>query len=199
MVQTGILKSKERTTITKPVLYMTVPEFIATMELMRAMLKPELNKIKAGSMSHHELSQNWNAKINRRIVKYFDEAMSSHDLRKIYASIAYKRYADKDKQSESAYLSCILGHAKNSLTVSMAYSTVSVVEGVGLPDALRDEHKQDEVVPRNVNVRDGKTLERLMNSIRVMRIKDIPVTSNNLRGLGFGATVVSGYLKGLKQ
>jgi integrase len=128
ITQTGILKSKERKTITKPVIHFTVPEFMEMLKKLRHKLVADIRKIKQGKMSDYQLSQDKNSKINRRISKYFGEHVASHSLRKIYAALAYRDFADKTKRSESAYLSDILGHAEGSLDVSTSYSTVAVVK-----------------------------------------------------------------------
>ena len=101
------------------------------MEMLRKLrmkLVAEIRKIKKGILTDYQLSQDNNSKVNRRVSKYFGEHVASHDLRKIYAALAYRDFADKNERSESAYLSDILGHAEGSLDVSTSYSTVSVVK-----------------------------------------------------------------------
>ena len=115
-------------------------------------------------------------------------------LRKIYAALAYQQFADKDEVSESAYLSDILGHVEGSLDVSKSYSTVSVVK----KDTKEPEKKvdfKDLIVPRNLKVRDGKGVERLAETVRVMRLKDLPITNKILRGYGYSATSVGVFMK----
>ena len=196
VVQTGILKSKERKTITKPIIHFTVPEFMAMFRELREKLVAEIRKIKRGKMTDYELSQNNNSKINRRISKYFGEHMASHDLRKAYANMAFNQYADKTKVSEAAYLSDILGHAKDSLDVSTSYSTVSVVKSE--EDELeerKEENPQDVVVPSNLPLRDGRGPQRLAETVRILELKGLPVNNKVLRSYGYGAVVVKKFLK----
>ena len=200
VTQTGILKSKERSTITKPVIHFTVPEFMEMLKKLRLKLVAEIRKIKQGKMTDYELSQDSNSKINRRISKYFGERVASHSLRKIYAALAYRDFADKNKVSESSYLSDILGHAEGSLDVSKSYSTVAVEKKERLEVKEPEEKVEDMVVPRNLKgVRDGKGGERLGETVRVMELKGLPVTNKSLRSFGYGARVVKEFLQTYKQ
>ena len=199
ITQTGILKSKERKTITKPIIHFTVPVFMEMTGRLRQKLVADIRKIKQGKMTHYELSQDNNSKINRRISKYFGEHIASHTLRKIYASLAYRNYADKNKTSESAYLSDVLGHAEGSLDVSKSYSTVAVVKNEGAEIKEPDpEDPGDLVVPRNLKVRDGRSLDRLAETVRIMELKKLPVTNVILRSYGYGAKTVRDFLKNYK-
>ena len=195
VVQTGILKSKERKTITKPIIHFTVPVFMTMFRELREKLVVEIRKIKRGTLTDYALSQDNNSKINRRISKYFGEHMASHDLRKAYANMAFNQYADKTKVSEAAYLSDILGHAKDSLDVSTSYSTVSVVKSEEDEPEREEENPRDVVVPRNLPLRDGKSGERLAETVRIMRLKGLPVSNKILRSYGYGAKVVKEFLK----
>jgi integrase len=194
VVQTGILKSKERKTITKPIIHFTVPEFMAMFRKLREKLVVEIRKIKQGTITDYKLSQDSNSKINRRISKYFGEHMASHDLRKAYANMAFNQYADKTKVSEAAYLSDILGHAKDSLDVSTSYSTVSVVKSDEDEPEREEENPRDVVVPRNLPLRDGKSGERLAETVRIMRLKRLPLSNKILRSYGYGAKTVKEFL-----
>lgn len=195
--QTGILKSKERETITKPIVHYSVDDFMNMFKSLRQKLVADLRAIRQGKITHYELSQKYNSKINRRISKYFGESMASHSLRKIYGSLAYRDYADRDKTSESAYLSDILGHAKDSLDVSKSYSTVSVVKNEENNENQEpfEEQAEDIIVPRNLNVRDGKAGERLAETVRILNLKGLPVNNAVLRSYGYGAKVVGLFLR----
>lgn len=199
VTQTGILKSKDRKTITKPIIHFTVPVFMEMIGRLRQKLVADIRRIKQSRMTHYELSQDNNSKINRRISKYFGEHIASHTLRKIYASLAYRNYADKDKVSESAYLSDVLGHAEGSLDVSKSYSTVSVVKNEGSEiTEPGPENPEDLVVPRNLKLRDGKSLDRLAETVRILELKKLPVTNSILRSYGYGAKSVGLFIKNYK-
>ena len=195
ITQTGILKSKERKTITKPVIHFTVFEFMNILKKLRLKLVAEIRKIKQGKTTHYDLSQENNSKINRRISKYFEEHVASHSLRKIYAALAYRDFADKTKVSESAYLSDILGHAKDSLDVSTSYSTVAVVkqEDVEAKEPEPEDPK-DMVVPRNLKVRNGQAGERLAETVRIMELKGLEINNKALRSFGYGSVTVKDFL-----
>ena len=196
ITQTGILKSKVMTTITKPVIHFTVPVFMEMLRKLRQKLVADIRKIKRGKTTHYDLSQENNSKINRRISKYFEEHVASHSLRKIYSALAYRDFADKNNRSESAYLSDILGHAEGSLDVSTSYSTVAVVKNEGQEVKEPEPEKvEDMVVPHNLKVRDGKAGERLAETVRIMKLKGLPISNKALRSYGYGAKTVREFLK----
>ena len=201
IIQTGVLKSKTRRTIEKPVVRYSVTEFLELMGKMRGMIRPQLRDIKNGKISDYEFSQECNSKINRRITKLLGEKEASHTLRKIYGYMAYQQYANKNQTSESAYLSDILGHDLKSLDVSKSYSTVSVVDNGNLDEEKKiktEVDPEDLVVPRNLKVRDGRSLDRLAETVRIMELKKLPVTNVILRSYGYGAKTVRDFLKNYK-
>ena len=202
ILQKGILKSKSRTEIVKPVVHYTVEEFLSLHKKLRNMVLNDIRKIQKGDMTHYDFSQTMNSKINTRIGKYFnDKSVNSHDLRKIYASLAYDIYADKSKVSESSFLSEILGHQEGS-SVHRSYSVVGVVESKKEDDSIeKDEEKQnteDMVVPRNIKRRDFKSMERLAETVRILELKGMTVSNKILRDYGYGALVVSVFMKSPK-
>jgi len=193
IIQTGILKSKTRTVVEKPVIRYSVDKFLGLMAKMRGMIKPQLRDIKNGKLTDYEFSQDCNSKINRRITKLLGEKEASHTLRKIYGYMAYQQFANKNDVSESSYLSNVLGHDLKSLDVSKSYSTVSVIDNGELAEeekVQKEVDPKDMVVPRNLKVRDGKSLERLAETVRVLELKGLPVTNAILRSYGYGAKTV---------
>lgn len=198
IIQTGILKSKTRKAVEKPVVRYSVVEFMGLIGKMRGMIRPQLRDIKNGKMTDYEFSQDCNYKINRRITKLLGEKEASHTLRKIYGNMAYQIYANKNDVSESSYLSNILGHDLKSLDVSKSYSTVSVIDNGELTDEEKVQKvvdPNDMVVPRNPKVRDGKAGERLAETVRVMELKNMPISNKILRSYGYGAKTVREFLK----
>jgi hypothetical protein len=176
-----------------------VDEFMGLMGKMRGMIIPQLRDIKNGKLTDYGFSQDCNSKINRRITKLLGEKEASHTLRKIYGYMAYQQYANKDDVSESSYLSNVLGHDLKSLDVSKSYSTVSVVDKGELSEEKKVQKEvdpKDMAVPRNLKgVRDGKSLERLAETVRIMRLKGLPISNAILRSYGFGAKTVREFLK----
>ena len=198
VIQNGVLKSKTRKTVDKPVIRYSVAEFLGLMGKMRGMIKPQLRDIKNGKITDYEFSQECNSKINRRITKLLGEKEASHTLRKIYGYMAYQTYANKDDVSESSYLSNVLGHDLKSLDVSKSYSTVSVIDKGELSEeekVQKEVNPKDMAVPRNIKVRDGKSLERLAETVRIMKLKGLPVSNAILRSYGYGAKTVREFLK----
>jgi integrase len=197
IIQTGVLKSKTRTTVEKPVIRYSVDKFLKLMAQMRTMIKPQLRQIKNGKLTHYEFSQDCNSKINRRISKLMGEKEASHTLRKIYSALAYEQYANKNNVSESSYLSNILGHDLKSLDISKSYSTVSVVDNGDLPEenkVKKEVDPVDMVVPRNLKLRDGKSMIRLKETARILKLKGMPVTNMVLRTYGYSTTNAGLYM-----
>ena len=198
IIQTGILKSKTRKAVEKPVVRYSVDKFLGLMEKMRGMIKPQLRDIKNGKLTDYEFSQDCNSKINRRITKLLGEKESSHILRKIYGYMAYQQFANKDDVSESSYLSNVLGHDLKSLDVSKSYSTVSVIDNGELAEEKqikKEVEPADMAVPRNLKVRDGKGPERLAETVRVLELKGLPISNKMLRTYGYSSTSVGSFLK----
>jgi integrase len=200
IIQTGILKSKTRTEVEKPVIRYSVDKFLELMKRMRDKIEPQLRDIRNNKMSHYEFSQAVNSRINRRITKYFGEREASHSLRKIYGNLAYKQYANKDDVSESSYLSDILGHDLKSLDVSKSYSTVSVIDNGDIQEEDKIKIEVDPVdmeVPKNIKKRDGLSGQRLRETHRILVLKGMPVSNKILRSYGYGSNVVSQFLKNI--
>jgi hypothetical protein len=125
------------------------------------------------------------------------EKEASHTLRKIYSALAYEQYANKNNVSESSYLSNILGHDLKSLDISKSYSTVSVVDNGDLPEenkVKKEVDPVDMVVPRNLKLRDGKSMDRLKETARILKLKGMPVTNMVLRTYGYSTTNAGLYM-----
>ena len=59
------------------------------------------------------------------IFKGEKDRVTSHDLRRLYAHMAYTKYADKEKQSEAYYYKLVLGHDTKSMSNGVVcYTTV---------------------------------------------------------------------------
>jgi len=134
--QVGVAKQDEKDTrarqsVEKPILHYSVDVFLNMIDSIRRQLKPKLEKIRTGALTHYKLSQGENPKVNRRVKSAFSEVKStskitSHVLRKIYGNLSYNTYADKAKTSEPAWLSEVLGHLSGSIGVALSYSVVNV-------------------------------------------------------------------------
>jgi hypothetical protein len=192
--QIGVLKSKTDRTVTKPVLFLTVEDFLGRFKRLKEQLKP-LN------IKTDDDARKLNVKINRRVKQVFaNKDLHTHDLRKIYADLSYKTYADK--QQKSAWVSRVLGHDMKSIQVSSSYTTVNIdlneqdiarVKhlGVDIAQDVQDEKQDDLIpVPRNTTARDGKALERLHETVEALKANGVKVTARELRKYGYGARTV---------
>jgi hypothetical protein len=79
-----------------------------------------------------KLKTNINNTLNKHVIRAFP-FLSSEDihnkatfLRKIYADLSYKLYANRDKVNYNAWISDVLGHSKSSDLTSFSYSYVNV-------------------------------------------------------------------------
>jgi hypothetical protein len=156
-------------------------------------------ELKTQEKSGVELGHLLNARITKRIRSLFvDEEVKSHDLRRLYADLSYKLFADPAKTSQQAYLSSILGH--DSDDVAKYYSTVDVdINGIPreefVPEGDVVAAPQMVDVPRNLEgVRDGKGGERLAATVAALVHNGEKVTSKKLAELGYGRRAVSEYL-----
>lgn len=191
IIQTGILKQKTdspRTEIIKPVLHYTRDHFFEMFTHLRSKLSDQLEKISAGTMTHAELSEKYNAKINSRVRSLFNTSdVTSHTLRKIYGNFSYELFANRNRVSEASWLSDVLGHDRHSLSTSTSYSTVSIV----------DETIDRTFIPRNSKARDGYTMSRLLKTVEAMRNNFKPISARSLKSYGYGSKVVDEYMKSL--
>ena len=188
VMQTGILKQRgdnPRTEVIKPIIHYTRPQFFEMLHKLRDKLKSKLNDIKNGKMTHYDLSQEFNNKVNTRVKSLFNEELHSHDLRKIYSNLSYNLFADKNKTSESSWISDVLGHSPNSLEVSKSYSVISLV----------DVPKDETVIPRNSKSRDGHAYDRLLKTVEALQKNNMPIDARALKGLGYGSNTVEQYFK----
>ena len=193
--QRGILKTKTLEELVKPILFISVDYFLTVFTQLRELLI-------AHDVHDDRTATSLMPSINRRIKRYFQADISTHDLRKIYADIAFQVFAEKEK--DTAYVSHILGHDINSVQVSTSYLTVAV--NMSSDDKIfvkGNLHKVKVVpivveVPRNVNKKDGRASERLAATIGAMIINKEKITARSLKKYGYGNAVILGYFRSLK-
>ena len=188
VIQKGILKQRgdnRREQVEKPIIHYTRPQFFEMLHKLREKLSQKLTDIKKGTYTHYELSQEFNNKINNRVKSLFGEALHSHDMRKIYANLSYDLFADKNKTSESSWISDVLGHSPNSLEVSKSYSVV----------ALIDVPKDETAIPRNSRARDGHAYDRLLKTVEALKRNEMPIDSRVLKSYGYGSSTVEQHFK----
>ena len=188
VIQTGILKQRgdnPRTEVIKPIIHYTRDQFFEMLNKLRDKLKSKLNDIKKNKMTHYDLSQEFNTKVNNRVKSLFNEELHSHDLRKIYANLSYDLFADKNKVSQSSHISDVLGHSPNSLEVSKSYSVVSLV------DMIKDET----VIPRNSKSRDGHAYDRLLKTVEALQKNNMTVDARTIKSYGYGSATIEQYFK----
>ena len=206
--QTGIAKSRDESNdndlkkqVVKPVVHYTADTVVAMVDKIRLALKDELADIKTGRKTYYSVSQSYNKKINNRIKELMPDELqyaTTHTLRKIYGNLSYHSFANKSKISETAWLAQVLGHDENNITVALSYSTVNVCQPKTECEPETKTKKKPPTaveIPRNLKKRDGKSYERLLKTIAVMKKNNITPTSRNLKPLGYGSRVIEQYFK----
>jgi integrase len=193
IIQHKVLKSKVERDVLKPVL------FIDTKTFMKFFNETRKQLVELG-ITNAITAQAINTTINHRLKKLFDDDdVSTHDMRKLYADMAYQVYAENEKNT--AYVSRVLGHDANSVQVSTSYLTVNVKLTANDKKIIKhmDFNKNIVDVPRNENVRDGKGDERLLLTIQAMKNNNQKITARSLQSYGYGARTVREYMKEQKN
>jgi hypothetical protein len=111
--------------VDKPLIYYTTSEFFSMLKELRKQVKVKKKK----DQTFEEFSRSVNGKINREVKKLFAEhknvdEISSHMMRKLYASMSYALYGGK--MSESGWLNTVLAHQRDSVSVAANYSVVKI-------------------------------------------------------------------------
>jgi hypothetical protein len=221
---TGIAKQENkpkdmvRKYVIKPLIHISTDVFLNMIKSIREQLAEARKKY-----TSYELSQSKNSTINRRIKHWFKDygfvdQLSTHDMRKGYGSLSYQLYANQETTSMNSWLSNVLAHSKDSLGVSLSYSTMtittspkvetitttqddcikSLTERMGkLEIALNKEKDKQPIrdIPVNPRIRDGKVYNRLLHSVSVMKKKGVEVNKKNLKDLKYGTKVIGRYFK----
>lgn len=217
IVQSHLAKKKDYAkdqTVTKPIIGMTVSQFLNLIEKIRANLPASVNKLEGYQLSHAV-----NSTVNKAVSKLLP-GKTSHDLRKLYAARAWNEHGKDSGMSEAGFTGQILGHNPESLEVAASYTTQRVEQsGAGdkkrliqeridnLTSQLAETKTQADAaavnavefdmssVPINSKKRDGKVLERIDASVKAMNELAIPVTAKTLRSLGYGSSSITKYKK----
>jgi integrase len=117
----GLAKNKSEKSVnevTNPLINLTYDELIALQKEMRDELNLE-GTLKA-------ITNRYSNKINKRVKEFFGPDSTSHDLRRMYGSLSYIKYAPKE-MSINVWLNQHLGHSQNSLASTNFYSDIIFV------------------------------------------------------------------------
>ena len=138
--QIDLLKTKDKRGVIKPVLYIGVGDFLQRFNRVRDELERMTNK------TGDELARFLNPQINKRVkVLFNDTQIKSHDLRRMYADVAYKVFANKDRVSQQAYLADVLGHDPNDVDIAKSYSTLNVnIDGLDVKGRRQMRGREEE-------------------------------------------------------
>jgi len=185
LIQHGVLKAKNIRGVKKPSLFIAPVEFIKMFENVREHLTAYTNA---------EEAQALNAVLNRRVRRVFKrDDMSTHDLRKIYANIAFSIY--EGPATQTYFTSSILGHDLKSLTISSIYTTAKInltpaqISQIRNREVLPLIHK-NVVVPYNTQLRDGDALGRLKKTIDALNHNGVKITQRLLKSYGYSSRTV---------
>ena len=141
ITQVGIAKSKTpNKTVNKPLLFVTPPEFIELIQQIREQTAPIIMELKNNhpDMTKDDIISRLGLTVNKivatHITSYDHEGnripgrLSSHDLRRIYCSIAWQTIGMKlaPMITQNAFISSILGHAASDIAAANSYTNLHV-------------------------------------------------------------------------
>jgi hypothetical protein len=112
----------------KPIVYYTVLQFFTILNKMRNLCIQKLETTK--DRSTDRFVSNVNRNVNYRLNILFQtmtERVTSHDLRRLYGYLAFRKYADRALIQESEYLVEILGQDVKNSFATLCYSIVEVI------------------------------------------------------------------------
>jgi hypothetical protein len=182
--QSGILKTKDKRNIQKPLLFIKRAEFLERFANVRRANED-------GRMI---------SRVNKRLKQLL--GITSHALRGIYADLTYRLFADPNKISQAAYVSSVLGHKPGDQETAGSYTVAFVdLDDVNkarrLPDIVRQKEpaNPEPIIPRNTNKRDGKTSERLAATVAALHAANIPITNKTLGMYGYGRRAIMEFRK----
>ena len=164
--------------------------------------------------SNGRLASDKNASLNQRALIHFPWIskiyQKSSALRKVYASLAYKNFADKSKQNFNTFISRILGHDDLDLSTSFSYSYLNVCDpnknsNTQLNSEMNELREQVKylmkinsavptppVSPTSPTAKNSDKLEKIYKS-------NPGITNRKMRELsGFGSKRVNTFLKSKK-
>jgi len=169
-------------TILKPLILITADEFNREFKQLRELLLDDLG------LTNEQMKNKYIARVTKRLkVLTAGNVDKSHTLRKLYGAISFEKRPDRFKKwSHQKYLSFVLGHS--NMNTARVYSTIMIVDDT-------EEKKEDEQVPRNTKNRDGLQLERLAQTVSVMKKLGIRITVQKLKDLGYGSQIINDYRK----
>ena len=179
VVQTGILKVKKHSRgekeVLKPFLFFNFDTLQRLHKIVRT-LKPDRNTNKRANILLRKIT---NDRIN-----------NTHLLRKIYADLAWKKHREELEltTSNQKFLSDVLGH--ETMDTAKSYSTVNITYAEDQPP-LENAEKKQIAIPHNTKKRDGKGLERLIETISALRATNQPVSVRILKNYGYGSRLIS--------
>ncbi len=112
-------KGKEYPTIRIPIIFLEAHPLLLKISELREKVNPKIE-----GLTKKQLSSKYNEDVNDLMSELFGFKCHSHELRKLYAVICYKKYGHE--ASFNAYIRDILGH--DNLDTSLNYTTVMITE-----------------------------------------------------------------------
>ena len=199
--------------IIKPTLYATSDEVISSVEFLR-------NKIR-GLISEKDnigITNTLSKTVMVRIKRRFGIKLKTHDMRKIYGNASYILYADKTQYSLTGWLNEKLGHSKTSLSTSLYYSAINIIDDRPVARIEAKEEKEFKEESKVAEIPDGsdiislktpngaivkfqkikargmtqaKKIEKLNLLIDILNEIRIKPTFAILKKLGFGSRIIN--------
>lgn len=118
---TGVSKERqgdEKRQFVKPLILVLNTEFIEIIQDLRRQLEDKYG----GELTRVKMTSLVDAKANKRIRELFGEGYVFHEMRAIYAQLAFVQYGPTG-MSQTSFYSQVLGHKENSLGTALSYQT----------------------------------------------------------------------------
>ena len=118
----SVAKKKDKSEefqVIRPLLVLRAEEVVPVVEDIRTIT----DSGRDSELTNTQLSGKYNSSINRRL-KTYGLGGTLHDLRKLYGTLTYEFYTNRNKTSLNAWLKNILGHER--LETSLHYNTIAL-------------------------------------------------------------------------
>ena len=207
--QSGVAKDKSGspTNPVKPSLFNTSEKTIQLINNIREQIPNETLEL-----SNEKITDKYNKSLNNRLRKITkdilkfpeDKTIHFHDLRRIYANVAFETYGKETKQSYMGYIKSILGH--HTLSSVKNYSSIKIKEE-------KQEQKQEQkqltiddlrtIEFSNTNERGAKAkqerIEKIGRLIKQLESMGIKPTNKLISSFGYGSRTLTAYKKSIHK
>lgn len=138
-----------------------------------------------GSGSKSEITNRYNAGVNRRIKQYIN--LTGHKMRYISAFLAFQSQTGRNKRPEDIFYQEYLNH--NSGEVSKAYRTLNIINDINDISKVEPENKIPILTKNDFKGEDRKN--ELLRAVQYLKDNNIKPSFKKLKELGFGSKLIT--------